>query len=164
MGARRGGGGGGGGSSATTAPATAFAHSFASYSAWSSSLAAAAAASSSSSSSSSSFHQQPNTRHSIRFDDVLDAYARLLKPRPRLLLVFEDVEALAPGILEDFLRLAADAAGEIQVSVVVVVSPAYILDSTMSASATGRLESATFSLIPSRLYFTQVIVCLGVSE
>ena len=78
------------------------------------------------------------------------------RPSPSLLLMFEDVEALSNRLLEDLLRLLAEASASLPARLVFLVSPAFSLAQNLGNGATATLEPATFILPPAHVCFEKV--------
>ena len=78
-------------------------------------------------------------------------------PSPSLLLLFEDVEALSNRLLEDLLRLLAEASSALPARLVFLVSPAFSLAQNLGNGATATLEPATFALPPARVCFEKLL-------
>lgn len=79
-----------------------------------------------------------------------------VKPCPSLLLMFEDVEALNNRLLEDLLRLLAEASESLPARLVFLVSPAFSLAQNLGNGATATLEPSTFILPPAHVCFEKV--------
>lgn len=69
---------------------------------------------------------------------------------PSVLLLFEDVEALSNRLLEDLLRLLAEASAFLPARLVFLVSPAFALAQNLGNGATATLEPATF-MVPGKM-------------
>jgi hypothetical protein len=82
------------------------------------------------------------------------------RPSPSLLLMFEDVEALSNRLLEDLLRLLAEASASLPARLVFLVSPAFSLAQNLGNGATATLEPATFILPPAHVCFEKVRTCV----
>lgn len=82
--------------------------------------------------------------------------AAVERPSPSLLLMFEDVEALSNRLLEDLLRLLAEASASLPARLVFLVSPAFSLAQNLGNGATATLEPATFILTPAHVCFEKV--------
>jgi hypothetical protein len=79
-----------------------------------------------------------------------------VRPSPSLLLMFEDVEALSNRLLEDLLRLLAEASESLPARLVFLVSPAFSLAQNLGNGATATLEPSTFILPPAHACFEKV--------
>lgn len=80
-----------------------------------------------------------------------------VKPCPSLLLMFEDVEALNNRLLEDLLRLLAEASESLPARLVFLVSPAFSLAQNLGNGATATLEPSTFILPPAHVCFEKLL-------
>lgn len=92
------------------------------------------------------------------FQDVLSLHASLpaSSRRKRVLLVFEDVEALDTRLLESLLCLLGEAALDMPLQIVFLVSSSCAFSADLSTSATSVLEASTFTLPPARTCFEKV--------